>query len=67
MGESQLGGNMGRPTYDWRDSFLAAAILWGSFLTLLTEALSLFHALAPLPPAPAWTAATPETDDGCRT
>src|SRR5512137_2967001 len=34
-----------RPVYDWRRTFLITAILWGTYLVLATELLSIFHAI----------------------
>jgi len=39
---------------DWRIAWLISAALWGSYVTLLTEALSLFRAVAVGPLAIAW-------------
>ena len=39
---------------DWREAALAACIAWGVHITILTEALSLFHALTFVPLLVSW-------------
>ncbi|MFQ5613334.1 MAG: hypothetical protein ACE5H9_14495, partial [Anaerolineae bacterium] len=36
---------LSRPSGDWRHAFLLASIVWGVWVTLITEGLSLFNAL----------------------
>ncbi len=42
---------------DWRAAFLKAAIAWGGLVVLLSEGLSLFHALSRVALAAGWTIA----------
>ena len=46
-------GNM-RSTVGWRRSFLRAAVVWGSFMILVTEVLSIFRAMIPFWVAFSW-------------
>jgi hypothetical protein len=39
---------------DWREAAVAAAVVWGVIVLVLTEVLSLFHALAFIPLLVAW-------------
>jgi hypothetical protein len=39
---------------NWRASFLSSAIVWGSFLVLVSEGLSLINAVTPTAVAVAW-------------
>src|ERR1700719_2457581 len=41
---------------DWREAALMACIAWGVLITVLTEALSLFHALEFVPLLVSWGA-----------
>ncbi len=49
-----LWDTLSRGKEDWRPAFLSAAVAWGVLLTLLTELLSLFRALAFWPLLGAW-------------
>ncbi len=54
LGKSQLGD---REYLPWQGSFLVSASIWGAYLILLTEGLSLFKGLSRWPIAAGWSLA----------